>query len=57
MNVAAAGQVKVQNGDFIGGNWQGSAIGSSRVYDGVRAEGNAEVFNGNKYGGKDFWEH
>ena len=56
LNVAAAGQSKVQNGDVIDSNWQGSAIGSSNLYDGVRAEGNAKVLNGNKYGGKDFWE-
>ena len=55
LNVVAVGQAETQNGDEIGSNWEGSAIGSSHLYDGVRAEGNAKVLNGNKYGGKDFW--
>ena len=56
LNVVAAGQAKVHNGEAFGSNWKGSAIGSSHLYDGVRAEGNAKVLNGNKYGGKDFFE-
>ena len=56
LNVVAVGQATVQNGDAFGSNWEGSAIGSSHLYDGVRAEGNAKVLNGNKYGGKDFWD-
>ena len=56
LDIAAAGEAKVQTVDVIGSNWQGSAIGSSHVYDGIRAEGNAKVLNGNKHEGKDFLE-
>ena len=38
LNVAAAGQAKVQNGDAFGSNWEANATSSSHLYDGVRAE-------------------
>ena len=48
LNVVAADQAKILNGDTVRDNWVGSATGSCRLHDGFRAEGNAKVLNGNR---------
>lgn len=56
LNVVVIGQAKALNGDIFGSDWKSTAIGVPHTYNGVRVEGNATVLNGNKYGGKDFFD-
>lgn len=46
----------VHNGDAYSDDWKGNAIGRNHTYDGVEVEAGGKALNGNKYGGKDFWD-
>ena len=54
LNVEVRGQA--HNGDAYGRDWEGNMTGRNHKYDGIKVEMGAKALNGNKYGGKDFWD-
>lgn len=54
LNVVIRGQA--QTGDAYSGDWSGSAIGASHLYNSIEVEKGGKALIGNKYGGKGFWD-
>jgi hypothetical protein len=54
IHVEVRGQA--HNGDTFSDDWRGNVVGHSHAYEGVLVEKGAKVLNGNKYGGRDFWD-
>lgn len=53
-NIEIKGQA--HSGDAYSSDWSWGAIGVSHMYNEIKVKKGGKAFNGNQYGGKDFWD-